>query len=78
MAEEMPVADHRDMYSTAIGWLAQISSQTAFFNLKESKKLEHVLLHSWLPWRQQLHVKEKREGGGKNSQKHQVVEYLAA
>lgn len=65
MAEEMPVADHRDMFSTAVGWLAQISSQTAFFNLKESKKLEHVLLLSWLPWRQQQHVKEKREGGRK-------------
>lgn len=37
MTEEMPVADHRDMYSIVIGWLAQISSQTAFFNLKESK-----------------------------------------
>lgn len=61
MAEEMPAADPRDMYSSVIGWLAEISSQTAFFNLKESKKLEHVLLHSWLPWRQQQHVKGKKE-----------------
>lgn len=34
---------------------------TAFFNLKESKKLERVLLLSWLPWRQQQHIKEKEK-----------------
>lgn len=46
MAQAMPVADLRDMYSTLIGWPAQVPSQTAFFNLKESKKLERVLLLS--------------------------------
>lgn len=46
MAEEVPVAAPRDMYSTLIGQPAQISSQTAFFNLKASKKLERVLLLS--------------------------------
>jgi len=46
MAQEMPAADLRDMYSTLIGRPAQISSQTAFFNLEESKKLERVLLLS--------------------------------
>ena len=61
MAREVPVADRRDMCSTLIGWPAQISSQTAFFNLKESEKLEHVLLLSWLPWRQQQHIKEKEK-----------------
>lgn len=44
-----------------VNWPAQISSQTAFFNLKESKKLERVLLLSWLPWRQQQHIKEEEK-----------------
>lgn len=74
MTEEMPVADHRDMYSIVIGWLAQISSQTAFFNLKESKS---CFIHGF-PGGSSSTLRKKREGGGKNSQKHQVAEYLAA
>lgn len=42
-------------------WPAQNPSQTALFNLKESKKLERVLLLSWLPWRQQQHIKEEEK-----------------